>query len=284
MNDLDAQINEIEMPPIKFSSDLLNKKYKLKFLIKSKNYTQAKEIQQEIKLQEEKETETAFMNMYKTVEKMKDAKRKKHNNESEAVKARLEKSINSKLKQRMEEYEKLLLRIQNCHNDLMNRQSVQFGRIQSIHAKLLSKYNLNIDDFSSRYEDNEYHNIEQGDEQEQEYIAHDKNHKEKPKETFSKHLESSSQGDLKIDEVNYEQEYSEKEEIQQTENELNTQGQINGYWKQENVEDFDIKNSSEKYSHKFNETFDNIVEDKSLKQKKSEKKKIKKKNYKKKQA
>ena len=134
----------------------------------------------------------------------------------------------------------------------------------------MAKYNLNIDDFSSRYEE---YNEEEDEEDDQNNVTNEE-YKENNKETFSKHLESSSQGDMKIEEVNYEQEFSEKEEIKETDNELNTQGQINGYWKQENVEDFNHKNSSEK----FNDTFDNTNGFNNFEKLESEKKKQKQKS------
>ena len=247
---LEEEINKMGQPPVKFSSGLLNKKYKLKYLIKAKKYGQAKELQEEILEQEAIETDLANKNFEKSINKLRENKKKKHEGEYEAVKARLEKSINSKLKQRMTEYEQLLLRIQNCHNDMMNRQSVEFGKIQSIHAKLLAKYSLNIDDIASRYEHiqeedpqmiQEEDEYEDGGESKEQYTKMQKGN-------FSKHLESSSQGEMKIVEENFEEESSLTNGRQfnqgmavteEPENEeMKTQGQINGYWKKDHIEDF----------------------------------------------
>ena len=251
MQMLEEDIEKMGQPAVKFSSGLLNKKYKLKFLVKAKKYSQAKELQVDIKIQEKEETEIARENFLKSIDKLRENKQKKHVSEYEAVKARLEKSINSKLKQRMTEYEQLLLRIQNCHNDMMNKQSVEFGKIQSIHAKLLAKYSLNIDDIAHRYE-----HIEEEDPQmihEEEEYEDPRDHKEQyahmQKGNFSKHLESSSQGEMKIVEENFEEEssltngrkfnHSGKQLMEEPEHEeMKTQGQINGYWKNDHIEDF----------------------------------------------
>lgn len=87
------------------------------------------------------------------MDKLRLAKLKKQKTEEESVHARLEKNINAKLKQRMVEYEKLLLKIQNYHNEMLNKQSREFGRIQTVHAKLLAKYGLNIGDVTERHEE-----------------------------------------------------------------------------------------------------------------------------------
>jgi hypothetical protein len=148
---LEEEIQAMGDPPIKFSAELLDRKFKLRQLIKIKKYTEAKVIQEEIRLKEEEELKQMEENHQKAMEKLRQNKRKKHKSEYESVKARLEKNINSKLKQRMNEYEKLLLRIQNVHNEMSSKQAREFKKIQNIHAKLLSKYSLNIDDVVSRH-------------------------------------------------------------------------------------------------------------------------------------
>ena len=225
---LEEEINASQMPTVKYSAGLLNKQYKLKQLVKVKKYAAAKELQEDIRQQEIKETEAAQLNYGKSVEKMRENRAKKHAAEYEAVKARLEKSINSKLKQRMTEYEQLLLRIQNCHNDMMNKQSVEFGKIQAVHAKLLAKYNLNIDDLSNRYDqiqEEDHQIMEQGGYEEVEV-------QNRPKGNFSKHLESSSQGDanMRIVEENFEEESSHANV------KGNAPGQINGYWQGKDIQ------------------------------------------------
>ena len=238
MQMLEEEIDKMGQPPVKFSSGLLNKKYKLKYLIKSKKYSQAKELQGDIRQQEHIETEQAHRNFLKSIDKLREGKQKKHASEYEAVKARLEKSINSKLKQRMTEYEQLLLRIQNCHNDMMNRQSVEFGKIQSIHAKLLAKYSLNIDDIANRYEHIEEEDPQMIHEEDEFDMAESKEqYTQMQKGNFSKHLESSSQGEMKIVEEHFEEESSltngrqfhksGKKLLQESQNEeMRTQGQI----------------------------------------------------------
>ena len=248
---LEEEIEKMGQPTVKFSSGLLNKKYKLKFLVKAKNYSKAKELQEEIFIQEQQETHIAEENFLKSIDKLREKKQKKHISEYEAVKARLEKSINSKLKQRMTEYEQLLLRIQNCHNDMMNKQSVEFGKIQSTHAKLLAKYSLNIDDIANRYEhiqEEDPQMIHEVEEYEDEMQAKEQ-YVRMQKGNFSKHLESSSQGEMKIVEENFEEESSltNGRNFDQSGNqimpnndneEMKTQGQINGYWKKDHIEDF----------------------------------------------
>ena len=266
---LEEEIEKISRPQIKFSSNLLNKKYKLKFLVKSKKYGVAKELQEDIRMQEEIESINSDEKFIQSIQKLRDNKKKKHMGEYEAVKARLEKSINSKLKQRMTEYEQLLLRIQNCHNDMMNKQSVEFGKIQAVHAKLLSKYSLNIDDIANRYEQIQEEDpdmIHEEEEYEQKENSRE-NYVEAQKGNFSKHLESSSQGDMKIVEENSEEEssltnarhFNKKEGAQlKTQHEgMKTQGQINGYWKKDHIEDFkDRKLSGEPATNHLEQTLE----------------------------
>jgi len=85
------------------------------------------------------------------LEKRKELLLKKQRNEYEALKTRLEKSINSKLKQRMAEYEKLLQRIQNLQNELIIKQSLEFAKIQASNAKILAKYSLNINNMQEKF-------------------------------------------------------------------------------------------------------------------------------------
>ena len=148
---LEEEINAMGDPQIKFSGDLLDKKFKLKQLIKQKKYTEAKAAQEDIRGLEEKELVAMEENHLRAMEKLRENKRKKHKSEYESVKARLEKNINAKLKQRMNEYEKLLMRIQNVHNEMSSKQAREFKKIQSVHAKLLAKYSLNINDVVSRH-------------------------------------------------------------------------------------------------------------------------------------
>lgn len=230
MEALEEEIVASHMPQVKYSADLLNKQYKLKQLVRVKKYAAAKELQEDIRQQEIVETEIAQEKYGRSVEKMRENRAKKHGSEYEAVKARLEKSINSKLKQRMTEYEQLLLRIQNCHNDMMNKQSVEFGKIQAVHAKLLSKYNLNIDDLSNRYDQ-----IQEEDPEMMEPAHYEEEHyRDRPKGNFSKHLESSSQGDanMRIVEENFEEESSHAN----VKANAPAPGQINGYWQGKDIE------------------------------------------------
>lgn len=148
---LEEEIVAMGDPQVKFSADLLDKKFKLRQLIKQKKYTEAKAAQEDIRELEEKELVLMEENHLKAMEKMRAIKRKKHKAEYESVKARLEKNINAKLKQRMNEYEKLLMRIQNVHNEMSSKQAREFKKIQSVHAKLLAKYSLNINDVVSRH-------------------------------------------------------------------------------------------------------------------------------------
>lgn len=120
---------------------------------RTKKYKEAREIKEEIQKNEVEEAQSLQKSHSKQMDKLRVAKLKKQKTEEESVHARLEKNINAKLKQRMEEYEKLLLKIQNYHNEMLNKQSREFGRIQTVHAKLLAKYGLNIADVTERHEE-----------------------------------------------------------------------------------------------------------------------------------
>ncbi len=74
----------------------------------------------------------------------------KQKNEIEAMKTRLEKSINSKLKQRMKAYDKLLQSIENMQNQVINKQNRQFSKVQAVNARVLAKNSLNLVDLEQK--------------------------------------------------------------------------------------------------------------------------------------
>ena len=152
MKMLEEEIAAMGPPTEKFSKKLLNMKVRLTKLIQSKKYAEAKILREDVQDMEEKELMLLEVNHDKAINKLRENKKKKQQSEYESVKARLEKNINSKLKQRMEEYEKLLLRIQNVHNDMAAKQTKEFNKIQSIHAKLLAKYSLDLNSIRLRQE------------------------------------------------------------------------------------------------------------------------------------
>ena len=232
---------------VKFSSQLLNDMHKLKYLVKTKNYTAARELQRKIKKQEQKELHKAERRMLARIEKMRLKKHKSHESEFNSIKARLEKSINSKLKQRMVEYEKLLLRIQNCHNDMANRQFIEFGRIQSVHAKLLSKYSLNLNELSesrdhSRLsqsqvirEESEYEMQSEGVSSRERIFEENPINEEIKKTILNLRTITEKQHETP---VKAEKQFSKKRESRGENKEnvcANTQGQINGYWNKQVV-------------------------------------------------
>lgn len=150
---LEEGILKVQMPHAKYSSELLDKKFKLKQMIKNKNFEAARELKEQIAIREEKEREEWINKFQKQLVKRKDLLAVQHKNEYKALKTRLEKTINSKLKQRMIEYEKLLQRIQNLQNEMTLQQALKFAKIQSTNAKLLAKYSLNLADLEERFAD-----------------------------------------------------------------------------------------------------------------------------------
>ena len=116
---LDSEIERIETPNPKLSSELLNNKVKLQHLIKGKRYSHnffpvkkqfrygiAKLMKDDIIIKEKEERDSWETKFRSKLKKKKELLLKKQKNEYEALKTRLEKSINTKLKQRMNEYEK----------------------------------------------------------------------------------------------------------------------------------------------------------------------------------
>lgn len=134
------------LPPVKFSADLLDKKFKLEQLIKNKKYGLAKVMKEKTELLEEKERQNWETRFFSQKEKQREILSKKQRNEYEALKTRLEKSINSKLKLRMNDYDKLLQRVQNLQNQLMAKQSLTFAKISSTNSKILAKYAMQDSD------------------------------------------------------------------------------------------------------------------------------------------
>jgi hypothetical protein len=258
---LEEEILQMGQTNVKFSSGLLNKFHKLKFLVKAKNYTDAKELQAEIKEQEEMEVNRAAEKLEIKIKKLREKKLKKHADEYSFIKARLEKSINTKLKQRMVEYEKLLLRIQNCHNDMASRQSIEFGKIQSVHAKLLLKYSLSLDNMCEEndlLEDLESDVIHEEDEpeiQSNELTPRDNvlieqnanlNQNAPTKQKYGKQEVEVEKADRDSSHKK-KKEFKEKEEDEMNKENMgfNTQGQINGYWNQQIIQDLKPSTVSE---------------------------------------
>lgn len=258
---LEDEIQQMSLANVKFSSGLLNKFHKLKYLVKAKNYSEAKELQADIKEQEQKEINLAAVKLEEKIEKLRKKKRKKHADEYSFIKARLEKSINTKLKQRMVEYEKLLLRIQNCHNDMSSRQSIEFGKIQSIHAKLLLKYSLSLDnlceenDLIKDLEQDVIHEEDEPDMQSTELsprenvlmehqvnlnITPNQNQKLEKRQT---QLEKADHG--KNHKKNEKMMMNEEEEAEKENVGFNSQGQINGYWNKQIIKDLKPSTVSE---------------------------------------
>jgi len=130
--------------------ELLNDKFRLQQLIKNKEYEKAKILKESIEMREEEETREFQSKFISQLEKKKEILYKRQKSEYEALKARLEKVINSRLKQRMVEYEKLLQRIQNLQNELIVKQSLQFSKMQVLNSKLLAKYSLNLNQLEDK--------------------------------------------------------------------------------------------------------------------------------------
>ncbi len=107
-------------------------------------------MKESIEGREEEETREFQNKFISQLEKKKEILYKRQKSEYEALKARLEKVINSRLKQRMIEYEKLLQRIQNLQNELIVKQSLQFSKMQVMNSKLLAKYSLNLNQLEDR--------------------------------------------------------------------------------------------------------------------------------------
>ena len=141
---------------------MIDNNFKFDQLIKNKKYQTAKILKEKIENRQEKETlewERKFMEQR---EKQKELLTKKQRNEYEALKTRLEKSINTKLKMRMNDYDKLLQRIQNLQNELITKQTLQFSKIQSANAKILSKYDLNLNELGTSGEGKDFEGLENG--------------------------------------------------------------------------------------------------------------------------
>ena len=136
----EEEMEKQEISGTKYSSDLIDKRFKFEQLLKNKKYSAAKILKEKIEQLEYFEQEEWQKRFINQKDKQRELLARKQKNESEALKTRLEKSINAKLKARMLEYDKLLQRIQNLQNELMTRQSLNLAKITNSSAKLLSKY------------------------------------------------------------------------------------------------------------------------------------------------
>lgn len=140
---LEEEINNTNLPPTKFTAELLNEKFKLKKLVKSRNYEEAKIIQKLIQKRSEEETEEWKFKFFNFIEKKREKLLKNQTSEYEGLKSRIERSINSKLKEKTKSQEKLMLLIQNMENELNNKQNIEFTKLQAINSKILTKHSLN---------------------------------------------------------------------------------------------------------------------------------------------
>jgi hypothetical protein len=147
---VEEEFQRCPIPAPKFSVELLNDKFRLQQLIKNKDYEKAKILKESIEVREDDETREFQNKFIAQLEKKKEILYKRQKSEYEALKARLEKVINSRLKQRMVEYEKLLQRIQNLQNELIVKQSLQFSKMQVLNSKLMAKYSLNLNQLDDR--------------------------------------------------------------------------------------------------------------------------------------
>lgn len=147
---LEVEIQKIETPNPKLSSELLNKQVQLRHLIKSKKYGAARILKAEIQEMEQIERESWEHKFREMLQKKHDLLLLKQKNEFEAMKTRLEKAINSKLKQRMKAYDKLLHSIENVQHQTMNRQNREFGKVQAVNARVLAKYSLNLGELEQK--------------------------------------------------------------------------------------------------------------------------------------
>ena len=126
---MDEKVDKIKTPPTKYSNDVLNDKYRLRHLIKNKQYQLAKQLKANLDARYRQQDEVFKLKFKEQLEKKKNLLYKKQQNEYEALKTRLEKNINTRLSERMKEYEQLLQRMQNLQNELMIKQSVIFSKI-----------------------------------------------------------------------------------------------------------------------------------------------------------
>ena len=89
---LEEEIARQQVPPVKYSSQLLDNNFKLEQLMKNKKYQTAKLLKEKIDNMQEVENEEWERKFYMQREKQKELLMKKQKNEYEALKTRLEKS------------------------------------------------------------------------------------------------------------------------------------------------------------------------------------------------
>lgn len=138
----EEEMDRQEMPPPKFSPEFIDRRFKLEQLLRNKKYSQAKLLKEGLERMGDEEVNAWEVRWATQRERQRDLLAKKQRNEYEALKTRLEKSINSKMKARAIEYDKLLQRTQNLQNDLITRQSLQYAKFSHANTKLLAKYTI----------------------------------------------------------------------------------------------------------------------------------------------
>lgn len=137
----EEEMERQSMPVPKHSSQLINKRFRLEQLLRNKRYSEAKLLKERLERLEREEQSQWLNKWLGQRDRNRELLSKKQKNEFDTLKARLEKSINSKLISRMTQYDKLLQKVQNLQNELITRQSLHFMRFSTANAKLLAKHN-----------------------------------------------------------------------------------------------------------------------------------------------
>lgn len=147
---LEEGLRHARVPPVKLSAALLNEKFRVKQMLRGKHYEAAREAQEAAAAREATERQTWAERHQLQLDRRRSLLATQHSNEYNALRARLEKTINLKLKQRMAEYEQLLQRVQNLQNEMIIKQTLEFAKLQTKNAKVLAKYSISLAEVENR--------------------------------------------------------------------------------------------------------------------------------------
>ncbi|KRX01050.1 hypothetical protein PPERSA_00798 [Pseudocohnilembus persalinus] len=141
--EFEDEIQKLEIPKVKYSKDVINMKYVFENYIKAKKYPEAEDLKKKIRIQEEKEQEKWELQYLEKYGKKRNQLKSKQRQELEAIKVKLENSLQEKVKVRTQELEKLLQKFQNMKNELEVKQNQELSKLQVMNNKTLLKISTN---------------------------------------------------------------------------------------------------------------------------------------------
>jgi len=131
----DEEVDKLVIPKPKFSKEILNLRHSLGNIIKAKKYNEAQEISEKLEILELQETDRWNKQYKDKFIKKKQLLFVRQKNEIEAIREKLQNSLQEKLRMRSSELQKLLQRFQNMKKELELKQNQELAKLLVINTK-----------------------------------------------------------------------------------------------------------------------------------------------------